>query len=292
MSTLSNVKIYCIYPHWYLQTHLKLFINVFKLHPYICNVKYLFLILPLFIWSCKEQVTQDEPTNTVQEPATKGKQSLTTYADRMVRAKLGIQANDKFELKIYRAQLDADGIEDAIITVNRLDFAMKEAMASPNAAKRAELGFMGNFNYFFFFDGKIDMLSPPLAIPSSPLLPLSVSFENISSPNYKDILIDFRIRNASYKDFYTVSNHTPRRIFQFKNFDGLGTNLTEAYHFEYGAGSYGIQKNIFVMEGKLEALPSGADKNTYVPKIKPIEKIKYTFFYLESEAKYATKDTQ
>lgn len=267
-------------------------INVFKVHPYICNVKYIFLILPLFIWSCKEQVANDEQSNTEQQLATKGKQTLATYADRMVRAKLGIQANEKFELKIYRAQLDADGIEDAIITVNRLDFAMKEAMASPNAAKRAELGFMGNFNYFFFFDGKLDMLSPPLAIPSSPLLPLGVSFENISSPNYKDILIDFRIRNASYKDFYTVSNHTPRRIFQFKNFDGLGTNLTEAYHFEYGAGSYGIQKNIFVMEGKLGALPSGADKNTFIPQIKPIEKIKYTFFYLESEAKYATKDSQ
>lgn len=269
-----------------------LLINVFKVHPYICNVKYLFLFLPLFIWSCKEQVANDEQSHTEQQLATKGKQALATYADRMVRAKLGIQANEKFELKIYRAQLDADGIEDAIITVNRLDFAMKEAMASPNAAKRAELGFMGNFNYFFFFDGKLDMLSPPLAIPSSPLLPLSVSFENISSPNYKDILIDFRIRNASYKDFYTVSNHTPRRIFQFKNFDGLGTNLTEAYHFEYGAGSYGIQKNIFVMEGKLGALPAGADKNTFIPQIKPIEKIKYTFFYLESEAKYATKDSQ
>jgi hypothetical protein len=244
------------------------------------------------IWSCQEEQTQEPTTETVQGPPTKGKQSLTNYADRMVRAKLGIQANEKFELKIYRAQLDADGIEDAVITVNRLDFAMKEATASANPAKRAELGFMGNFNYFFFFDGKLDMLSPPIAIPSSPLLPLQVSFENISSTNYKDILIDFRIRNASYKDFYTVSNHSPRRIFQFKNFDGLGTTITEAYHFEYGAGSYGPQKNIFVMEAKLEALPNGADKNTFMPQLKPLEKIKYTFFYLESEAKYATKDAQ
>jgi hypothetical protein len=255
-------------------------------------VKYLYLLLPLLIWSCQEEQTQEPTTETVQGPPTKGKQSLTNYADRMVRAKLGIQANEKFELKIYRAQLDADGIEDAVITVNRLDFAMKEAMASANPAKRAELGFMGNFNYFFFFDGKLDMLSPPIAIPSSPLLPLHVSFENISSSNYKDILIDFRIRNASYKDFYTVSNHTPRRIFQYKNFDGLGTTITEAYHFEYGAGSYGPQKNIFVMEAKLEALPNGADKNTFMPQLKPLEKIKYTFFYLESEAKYATKDAQ
>ncbi len=255
-------------------------------------MKYLYLLLPLLIWSCQEEQTQEPTTETVQGPPTKGKQSLTNYADRMVRAKLGIQANEKFELKIYRAQLDADGIEDAVITVNRLDFAMKEAMASANPAKRAELGFMGNFNYFFFFDGKLDKLSPPIAIPSSPLLPLQVNFENISSSKYKDILIDFRIRNASYKDFYTVSNHTPRRIFQFKNFDGLGTTITEAYHFEYGAGSYGPQKNIFVMEAKLEALPNGADKNTFMPQLKPLEKIKYTFFYLESEAKYATKDAQ
>lgn len=266
-----------------------MFITVVKGHSYICIVKYIVLIFLFLLLSCKEQKKEIPDQQVSEGPLVKGKQSLSAYADRTVRAKLGIQANEKFDLQIYRAHLDADGIEDAIIGVNRLDFAIKEAMAAPNAAKRAELGYMGNFNYFFFFDGKLDMLSPPIAIPSSPLLPLHVQFKNISSPDYQDILIDFRIRNASYKDFYTVSNHTPRRIFQFKNFDGLGTPFTEAYHFDYGAGSYGSQKNIFVLEGQLETLPTGADKNTFIPKIKPIEKIKYTFFYLESEAKYATK---
>lgn len=250
-------------------------------------------ILPiLFLLSACQTTEFEQETNqeSNQELPTKGKLSLEEYADRMVRSKLSIQANEKFELKIHKAQLDADGIEDAIITLNRKDFALQEAMASPNPAKRAELAFMGNYNYFFFFDGKLDMLSPPIAIPSSPLLPLHVAFENISSTEYKDILIDFRIRNASYKDFYTVSNHTPRRIFQFKNFDGLGTEQTEAYHFEFGAGSYGPQKNIFVMEAQLGKLPQGADKNTYIPEMKPIEKIKYTFFYLEKEGKYATRD--
>ncbi|MFM6945710.1 MAG: hypothetical protein ACKOWW_01090 [Flavobacteriales bacterium] len=244
----------------------------------------------LFLFACKESSKQETQELQTQELPTKGKQTLEQYAERMIRAKLNIQANEQIELAYYKAQLDADGIEDAIVTLNRKDFAMKEAMASPNPAKRAELGFMGNYNYFFFFDGKLDMLSPPIAVPSSPLLPLDVSFENISSQQYKDILIDFRIRNASYKDFYTVSNHTPRRIFQFKNFDGLGTAQTEAYHFEYGAGSYGPQRNIFVMEAIMEALPKGADKNTYRPQLKNLEKIKYTFFYLAQEGKYATKD--
>ena len=261
---------------------------------YLCIVKnfILFTVFSLQLFACKESSEQETQEIQSQEIPTKGKQTLEQYAERMIRAKLGIQANETFAMQIHRAQLDADGVEDAIVTVNRKDFAMKEAMASPNPAKRAELGFMGNYNYFFFFDGKLDMLSPPLAIPSSPFLPLQVSFENISSPDYKDILIDFRIRNASYKDFYTISNHTPRRIFQFKNFDGLGTTLTEAYHFEYGAGSYGPQRNIFVMEAQLPTLPNGADKNTYEPALKNLEKIKYTFFYLAKEGKYATKDAQ
>jgi hypothetical protein len=268
-------------------------INVL-LVAYICTVKYCLLItaFSVLLFACEETSKQETQEIQTQELPTKGKQTLEQYADRMIRAKLSIQANETFSMQIYRAQLDADGVEDAIVTVNRKDFAMKEAMASPNPAKRAELGFMGNYNYFFFFDGKLDMLSPPLAIPSSPLLPLNVSFENISSPDYKDILIDFRIRNASYKDFYTVTNHTPRRIFQFKNFDGIGSEQTEAYHFEYGAGSYGPQRNIFVMEAMLEALPAGADKNTYVPKLRNLEKIKYTFFYLSNEGKYATKDAK
>ena len=127
-----------------------MFINVLKRHRYICSVKYILVLLPLLFMSCKEQNNETNDQPLVEGPALKGKQSLATYADRMVRAKLGIQANEQVELKIYRAQLDADGIEDAIVTVNRLDFAMKEAMASANPAKRAELGYMGNFNYFFF----------------------------------------------------------------------------------------------------------------------------------------------
>jgi hypothetical protein len=254
-------------------------------------VKQLFFLLPLLLWACSQKPsTPDEPaTEKTQALATKGKQSLEQFADREVRAKLNIQANEQFELKIYKSQLDADGIEDAIVSVNRKQFAMQEAMAAENPAKRAEVGFMGNYNYIFFFDGKLDMLSPPIAIPSSPLLPLSIQFEHISSMDYFDILIDFRIRNASYRDFFTVANHTPRRIFQFKNFDGLGTPQPEAYSFTYGAGSYGPQRNIFVMDATLEPLPAGADKNTYIPKVSAKNTIKYSFFYLEKEGKYATR---
>jgi hypothetical protein len=185
--------------------------------------------------------------------------------------------------------LDGDDKEDAIITVNRLNFAIDEAANSANPAKRAEIGYMGNFNFFFYYDGAKDMISPPIVIASSPLLPLKISFENISSENYKDIVIDFRIRNSSFRDFFSVINHTPRRVFEFRNFDGMGTAKSECYSFQYTTGSYSAFKDIQVFKANLGAVPANADLNTFEPSINPTSELLYTFFYVPQEGKYMTK---
>ena len=98
----------------------------------------LFTVFSLQLFACQESSEQETQEIQSQEIPTNGKQTLEQYAERMIRAKLGIQANETFAMQIHRAQLDADGVEDAIVTVNRKDFAMKEAMASPNPAKRAD----------------------------------------------------------------------------------------------------------------------------------------------------------
>jgi len=215
--------------------------------------------------------------------------SLDEYAKRHIEAQLKIPASEKYTLSIYRANLDGDDKEDAIITVNRLDFAINEAASSPNPAKRAELGFMGNFNHFFFYDGGLKLISPPFTIPSSPLLPLKVNFTNLSSTDYQDIVIEFRIRNAAYNDYYAVSNHTPKRVFQWKKFDGIGTSKVESFAFEYLPGTATAWKDIIVKEGKISDLPDSADWNTYEPEVLIGKKELFRFFYLPKEMKYVTK---
>jgi hypothetical protein len=148
---------------------------------------------------------------------------------------------------------------------------------------------MGNFNFFFYYEGAKDLISPPIVIASSPLLPLKISFENISSESYKDILIDFRIRNSSFKDFFTVINHTPRRVFEFRNFDGMGTAKSECYSFNYTIGSYSAFKDIQVMKANLSSVPKDADLNTFEPIITPTNELMFTFFYVPQEGKYMTK---
>lgn len=248
-----------------------------------------FLSTSLLFTGCGEESTVDSSetiTETIDEEQFK---PLNERAKRHVESALKIPATEKYSMKIYRAHLDGDDREDAIITVNRLQFAMESASQKGNLAKQAELGFMGNYNYFFFFDGGLNKISPEIFIPSTPGKELEVSFENISSDAYKDIIIDFRVRNASYKDFYTVRNHTPRRVFQWKHFDGLGSQTSEAYGFKYAEGSVGIQKDILVMKAELIQPTGEYDPMTYVPEIKESNEILYTFFYNPQMAKYVTR---
>lgn len=249
---------------------------------------YPFLFCTLFLFSCGEEgLPVDE--NVLNEQTDEDTGPLEERAKRHVESNLGINATEKYTMEIYREHLDGDDKEDAIITVNRLEFAINEAVANGNVAKRAEIGYMGSYNYIFFYDGGLNKISPPIAIPSTPQKSLSVRFEHVSSDAYKDILIDFRIRNASYRDIYTVNNHTPRRIFQWKNFDGLGTTTMEAYTFEFKETAPGLHKDILVLNSSYKNPEGVFDQYTFEPELKKDGKIAYRFFYSAQHGKYVTE---
>ena len=249
--------------------------------------KLLLFVFPILLFSCENN---EKPKNIISEDELPDKpQSLAAYAKRHVESTLKIEPSEKYELKIYKANLDGDDKEDAIIALNRLQFAINEAAQSEYPAKRAEVAYMGNFNYIFYFDGGLDLISPPIAIPSSPLLPLKISFENVSSSDFQDIIIDFRIRNASYRDYYFVKNHTPARVFQWKNFDGLGTVAAQAFTFSYDQGKVHEAKNIVIHKAKIAEIPKDADLNTFIPELTKTNKLERMFFYLPSQGKYVTE---
>lgn len=249
--------------------------------------KLLLLAFSILLFSCENN---EKKKNIISEDELPDKpQSLTAYAKRHIESTLKISPTEKYELKIFKANLDGDDKIDAIITVNRLQFAISEAAQSEYPAKRAEVAYMGNFNYIFYFDGGLDLISPPIAIPSSPLLPLKISFENVSSSDFQDIIIDFRIRNASYRDYYFVKNHTPARVFQWKNFDGLGTAAAQSFTFSYEPGKVNSFKNIVIHRASLGAIPADADLNTFTPELTKTNNLERMFFYLPSQGKYVTE---
>lgn len=234
-----------------------------------------------------------EKTEIENNPPKKDKTSNSTVesmAKRHIETTLGIPATEKYTYKIYKEHLDSDNKIDAIIVVNRKQFALKKASESNRTAKSAETGFLGRYNYVFYYDGGLNKISPDIVVPSSALVELKVAFENITSDAYKDIIIDYRIKGGSFYDFLTVNNHSPERIFQWKHFGNLGSADTyEAFHFEYVEGTVNPRKDILVKKSILQKPTSDVDIYTYVPTLVPTDEVLYRFFYLPEQGKYVTK---
>ena len=198
--------------------------------------------------------------------------------------------DEAYTFEIHRARLNPDQVTDAIISVNRLSYAQNKASLSGYQAQAENLGYMGPFNLFIYYDGANNSFEIPTPVPSSPLLPLRISFEHISSNKYKDLVVDFRIRNSSYKEIYFLFNNKPSKVFQWKNFDGLGTKESEAYSFEFNPGN-GPVRDVLVFNAKIEQPIKAIDPFIYKPTILGSQELIKRFFYIPAQGKFfSTKD--
>jgi hypothetical protein len=243
-------------------------------------------ILIHFFSSCNEKTeTTIESTNETKHK----KQTLEEIVHRHVQAQLSMPATEKYTLNIYKEHLDGDNKLDAIITVNRLEFAINESKKSGKYEKHSELGFTGHYNYIFYYDGQLNQISPSILVPSSPAAKLKINFTNLISDVSKDIAVDYKIRNSSFRNYYTVINHTPRLVFQWKLYDFLGEKKEEANFIELESGTIGLSKDIVIYKGKMINSNNVKDIYQFEPQIIKNGELLYRFFYLEKEGKYFTK---
>jgi hypothetical protein len=246
--------------------------------------KYLFLItLPLLI-NC-------EGASTPESASTEGTEAKIPLEDRLkrdVEAALEIPATEKYGFKIYKSHLNNDSILDAIVTVNRMDYAIDQAIKSKTEAKAAELGYMGNFNFFFYYDGALDQLSVPLPVASSPGRPLDVSFEPIVSPTKNDLIVEYRIRNSAWRSYYTVINeHDLVLAFRWKVFDFAGEENPEAIKHDFVESKAGIGKDIALYTSSIDDYnPNIGDIYKYEPKITKKGTLEFLFYFDPRVAKF------
>lgn len=243
-----------------------------------------------FLYSCTEttEVETDEPQKEEMEDLSD--RSIEERAEMEIRSALKASPDEIMSIKIYKENLNEDDIEDALITVNRLDFAMEKAAASDKAAKFAEIAYLGNHNYIFFYDGRLKRISVPLAIPSSPKAELKIEFKNIVTEAYKDILIDYRLTKSIFRDYYHISNGSLDLVFQWKVFDNFGTPTPEANYYQYGEvpGTFSLSRDIIIYQGKIENYDSKADFFKFNPEISKTDKELIRFFYDPKQRKYVT----
>lgn len=247
----------------------------------------MFLLVGLLLFSCQEEV-EDAPQviDELKANAELNKLSPTEYAIHELR----IRTNEKYDLQTYKADCNADGVEDLVLTINLLERAMENSIQTGKTAKSAELGYLGEYNYFIYRDGKTKQYSSAIPIPSSAQAPVKVSFENVRSEFQKDILIDFRIQNACFRDYYTILDNTPRMILQLKIFDFLGTDHAEGFVVAYEPGTESISKDVVVYKGTFEQpdFQHPDDIYSFQPEITSTNSFERRWFFRNSDFKYYT----
>jgi hypothetical protein len=244
------------------------------------------LFLFVCITSCSEQTDGEDQIDNA--PVNNENLSLNDLAKRHISAALSIPSSEKYKMTIYKEDLNDDHKKDAIIAVNREEFAMQQVAASDKTGKLAEMGFLGNYNYLFYYDGATKAITPAIQITSSAKIPLKVKFEHIQSQSYKDVMVDYRIENASYKNFYFIHNNAPKLVFQWKNFSNVGDPNHEAYTFDFVDGKYSPVRDILVKKATFEDPKTDFDPFMYEPVLKTSSEIAYTFFYNPTQSKYFT----
>ena len=213
-------------------------------------------------------------------------QYLNDVIDLHCRKTLFISEEENYEIMLFKEYLNQDSIIDAIITINRLAFAKQKAEESEQPIKAKEIGYMGPFNAFYFYNGATNQISNPIVVPSSPLVNLKINFENISNNEYKDVLVDYRIRNSSTRQVYFLYGMVPSLVFEHTIFDELGTNNKVAYSFNYKPGTQSEIKNILLTQGQIKRIPRQSDLFTFAPEIINTKKTVQEFFFIPGQGKY------
>ncbi|WP_343632399.1 hypothetical protein [Fluviicola sp.] len=245
------------------------------------------LCLLLMASSCSDETTTDSDITTEKTDG-KSNESFDARAKREIMASLAIPVNEKFTLRIYKEYINADTIEDAIITVNRLEYAMDEAIKNNREAKAAEIGFTGNYNYMFYYDGAIDRISNPIFAPSSPGRELDIEFRSIVAPTRKDVIVGYRIRNSGWKSYFSVFNeHDLMMVFQWKSFDFAGEDHPEALVHSYEENPNQVPMDIAIYESEIDSYTKNiGDVYKYIPSITKKKALKLKFFLDPVAKKY------
>ena len=249
-----------------------------------------YLILFLILISCNAAVKKEK----VEEKQVKNKEKkeFSNLEEKLlfdIKSSLSIPETEKFGHALYKEHLNDDGVEDAIVTVNRLEFAMEEASKATNPAKRAELGYLGAYNYFFYYDGKSKQISVPIVLSSSAKAPLEVFFESIQSEDYKDLIVQYKIRNGAFRNYYLLTKDQLDIVFQWQVYDQLGEHNYTASHFSYGEGTFCLVKDIIIHVGKIKNYNTAvSDVYSYRPTIEKTNELSYRFFFDPAKSKYVT----
>lgn len=210
---------------------------------------------------------------------------------RQVESSLGIEATEDYTIEINNAYINPDTLEDALILVNRKEWAFKRAKKNNNEAFFNKMGHTGPFNHVFVKLGGKEKLLSSVPIGSNAKYPLEHHFEKITSEAHRDFYVDYRVRNSMHRNYYTVRDENLYLTFSCPVFDKIGEAEPKAFFIDHPESSVRVAKDIALYEGIIKDYDTSAieNVNNYTPTaILPSEELFVFFIFDQKSMKYKT----
>lgn len=246
----------------------------------------------LLITSCKSHKGKSENKQLTPKKS-QSSLSLKKQINRMVESELNIGANEKYSSKIIVKNLNADTIKDAVVLVNRQDFAYAHFKNDKSTEFFDKMGHTASYNYVFVKLGGQNKLiyANPMAIGSNVDYKLSVRFLRLTSPTNLDFCVTYRIRNSLHNNYYTIRNHQLFLVFSYPVFDNIGDPVPTAYKAIPKISELRTAKDIALYKAKIIGYNTGDIEDLYGYKAKGIEatdSLVAYFIFNPKKMKYVT----
>lgn len=210
---------------------------------------------------------------------------------RQVENKLDISAAENYDFQIEYQHINRDTLKDALILVNRKDYAFKQAKSNDTEKFFESTGHTGPYNYLFLKLGGKKKLISTAPVGSNAEYPLKVNFLELTSKAHLDFYVEYRIRNSKHRNYYTLRNNSLFLTFSCPVFDNIGEPNPRVYDIEHPESSVRISKDIALYEGEIVdyKIEEISDVNNYTPKvIKSTGELIGYFIFDDQSMKYKT----
>lgn len=255
----------------------------------------LFAVITFGVTSCDDS---NQNSSGVQKADIQSKKIINVfdtdfenYIRREIETDLGINAAEKYKLEIHRARLDKDTLTDAVITINREQFALERMKKEGKEKLLKNSGYTVRENYVFVYKGSSGKILSTPPIGSSIFHSLNVFFEQITTPGQHDFWVEYRFRNSLFRNYYTLKGETLYLTLNCPVFDQIGKKNPEVYYISHRNVETRIAKDIVIYEGFIPDYDPDKidDINNYEPtKINRKEDIFVYFIYDVDRKSYVT----
>jgi hypothetical protein len=213
------------------------------------------------------------------------------WVRRQVEAKLQIPATENYTLTIHREYIDRDTLIDAVILLNRREFARQKALADNDTTFEAMVGFTGPYNHVFTHVGGTKSIHQAPPVGSSADYPLTVFFEKISNPAQLDFYVEYRVRTSVNRNYYTIYNGKVQLIFSCPLYDFMDPENPVIYKIKHLDSEVRLSKDIALYNSKILGYDQTKISNfyTYYPEaIEDSEDLYVYFVFDQRSRKYVT----